>query len=89
MSDLTPWANELTEAELLKVVRGVSNPISRAAWGERMALNISSRTPEQVAELLKSTDDDTLGYLMEYVAVLREAMSTVTSRDHGLLVVLT
>jgi uncharacterized protein DUF1877 len=35
------------------------------------------------------TDDDTLGYLMEYVAVLREAMSTVTSRDHGLLVVLT
>jgi hypothetical protein len=33
-------------------------------------------------------DDDTLGYLMEYVAVLREAMRTVTSRGHGLLVVL-
>jgi len=34
-------------------------------------------------------DDDTLGYLMEYVAILRDAMSTVTSRGHGLLVVLT
>jgi len=34
------------------------------------------------------TDDDTLGYLMEYVAILREAMTTVTSRGHGLLVVL-
>jgi hypothetical protein len=34
-------------------------------------------------------DDDTLGYLMEYVAILRRAMSTVTSRGHGLLVVLT
>jgi hypothetical protein len=33
-------------------------------------------------------DDDTLGYLMEYVAVLRQAMTTVTSRGHGLLVVL-
>ena len=33
-------------------------------------------------------DDDTLGYLMEYVAILREAMNTVTSRGHGLLVVL-
>ena len=33
-------------------------------------------------------DDDTLGYLMEYVAILREAMTTVTSRGHGLLVVL-
>jgi Domain of unknown function (DUF1877) len=33
-------------------------------------------------------DDDTLGYLMEYVAVLRTAMATVTSRGHGLLVVL-
>ena len=33
-------------------------------------------------------DDDTLGYLMEYVAILREAMATVTSRGHGLLVVL-
>jgi hypothetical protein len=34
------------------------------------------------------TDDDTLGYLMEYVAILREALTTVTSRGHGLLVVL-
>jgi len=34
-------------------------------------------------------DDDTLGYLMEYVAILRAAMTTVTSRGHGLLVVLT
>jgi uncharacterized protein DUF1877 len=34
-------------------------------------------------------DDDTLGYLMEYVTILREAMTTVTSRGHGLLVVLT
>ena len=33
-------------------------------------------------------DDDTLGYLMEYLAILREAMTTVTSRGHGLLVVL-
>jgi hypothetical protein len=33
-------------------------------------------------------DDDTLGYLMEYVAVLRDAMTAVTSRGHGLLVVL-
>jgi uncharacterized protein DUF1877 len=33
-------------------------------------------------------DDDTLGYLLEYVAILREAMTTVTSRGHGLLVVL-
>ena len=33
-------------------------------------------------------DDDTLGYLMEYVAVLRGAITTVTSRGHGLLVVL-
>ena len=34
------------------------------------------------------TDDDTLGYLMEYVAILREAMTTVTSRGHGFLLVL-
>ena len=34
------------------------------------------------------TDDDTLGYLMDNVAILREAMTTVTSRGHGLLVVL-
>jgi hypothetical protein len=34
------------------------------------------------------TDDDTLGYLMENVALLREAMTTVTSRGHGLLVAL-
>jgi len=33
-------------------------------------------------------EDDTLGYLMEYVAILREAMPSVTSRGHGLLVVL-
>jgi hypothetical protein len=33
-------------------------------------------------------EDDTLGYLMEYVAVLRDAIATVTSRGHGLLVVL-
>ena len=33
-------------------------------------------------------DDDTLGYLMENVTMLRTAMATVTSRGHGLLVVL-
>jgi hypothetical protein len=34
-------------------------------------------------------DDDTLGYLMEYVAILRAAIASVTSRGHGLLVMLT
>jgi uncharacterized protein DUF1877 len=33
-------------------------------------------------------DDDTLGYLMEHVAILRGVMTTVSSRGHGLLVVL-
>jgi len=33
-------------------------------------------------------EDDTLGYLMEYVAVLREMLGSVTSRGHGLMVVL-
>ena len=33
-------------------------------------------------------DDDTLGYLMEYVGTLRGTLTTVTSRGHGLLVVL-
>ena len=33
-------------------------------------------------------DDDTLGYLMEYVAILRAVIKTATSRGHGLLVVM-
>ncbi|MCI0460985.1 MAG: YfbM family protein [Gemmataceae bacterium] len=32
-----------------------------------------------------SAEDDTLGYLMEYVANLRGALATVVSRGHGLL----
>jgi hypothetical protein len=33
-------------------------------------------------------DDDTLGYLMEYVGVLRDMLASATSRGHGLMVVL-
>ena len=32
--------------------------------------------------------DDALGYLMEYVKVIRETLATVTARGHGLLVYL-
>ena len=34
------------------------------------------------------SDDDTLGYLMEYVKVIRDTLATVTARGHGLLVYL-
>lgn len=34
-------------------------------------------------------DDDTLGYLMAYVAELRNALGTAVARGHGLLVTLT
>ena len=33
-------------------------------------------------------EDDTLGYLMEYVRVLRDALATVVSNGHGLIVYL-
>jgi hypothetical protein len=34
-------------------------------------------------------EDDTLGYLMEYLGLLRTAVATVVERGHGLLVTLT
>ena len=75
MSEPLTWPNELTEAELVAAVRKVSKSDHPAVVGERFALNIAARTPRQVAELIKSMDEEDGDSLVDLLVAAEAALN--------------
>ena len=75
MTERLQWPNELTETELVAAVRKVSKPPHPAFVGERFALNIAARTPDQVAELIKSMDEEDGDSLVDFLVAAEAALN--------------
>jgi hypothetical protein len=82
-------ARTYTAAETREIARALAalsdeELRARFAPGEMMRLEIYPEIWDR-----DPAEDDTLGYLMEYLGLLRTAVATVVERGHGLLVTIT
>lgn len=72
-----PWEDELSEAEIIAAVQGVSKPGSAAAWGECIAARIASYTPDEVRALIDRcvSDTDLMSDILETLDAAEKALA--------------